>query len=327
MNDDLILRFTTFDGSYDSRVLPHNRKEMEWAELKQLLSEPHKANAKDEVAMISGATFAMENETGWQPAQCKEANEPNPNHPEGLWVGRNRQSVRQYSMLLLDYDDGTHPNWLNNIGDYEWAWYTSWSHSEERFKFRAIFPLAQPVSARYISERKQRLLSIFKCDSSTFDLSRAFYLPATSPANASTFQCGSKQGKLLDLSDLPVDLHQVQQEVEANYANTPATARDIIGMAEMLKHIPPDLEYRDWYRIALALMSTADEGNIDTLKTLWHTWSSGDPRYDEKQTENLWCYIQRNYDPNHPDGVSKGTLIALAKKHGWQPQGKPIDFD
>ena len=281
--------------------------------------------------MIVAATFAdlTEPRSSWQEAGSVWANDNrNPDHPNGLWIGRNRKSVRQYSMLVVDYDDGTHPNYLYNlIGNYEWFWHTSHSHLKDgkTWKFRVYIPLAQPVSAEFIADRAERLKAVFKsCDKSTFATGRAFHTAAAPPERENLFQSCENKGKLLDLTQLPQDIREEPEQ--RNYANVPADKRDIIDLAGMLKHISPDLEHGDWLRVGYALLSVSDENNIEALKELFHTWSSGSERYNENEVERHWNNWCSAFDPNQQGGISKGTLIRMAQAGGWKPT-RSVDFN
>lgn len=58
---------------------------------------------------------------------------------------RNSKGVTELSCLVLDYDDGTDPESASAIWE---SWFhilhTSWSHTDERPRFRLVLPLASP---------------------------------------------------------------------------------------------------------------------------------------------------------------------------------------
>jgi len=113
---------------------------------------------------------------------------------------------------------------------------------------------------------------------------------------------------------VPEDI-DISKVVAADKPNNPRRASlklQAVGLDELqflLEHIPPDLEYPDWFRAIAAIFHEArgsDEGN-----QLAHEWSNGDPRYDFDQVEGIWDSLT----PDHERPATIGTLRKLAGEH------------
>jgi len=76
---------------------------------------------------------------------------------------------------------------------------------------------------------------------------------------------------------------------------------------EILSHISPDVGYHDWCQIGMAIHS---EGMSFAT---WDDWSSRGSTYKPEEMAKKWASFKGS-------GVSIGTLIHLAKEHGWQPK-------
>lgn len=84
----------------------------------------------------------------------------------------------------------------------------------------------------------------------------------------------------------------------------------LVGHGELrhvLRSIPPDLPYPEWYRCLCALHH-ASGGEAHDLA---HAWSAGDPRYRPHQVDAIWDSV----DESHPRPAGMGTLVALAQEH------------
>lgn len=95
---------------------------------------------------------------------------------------RKNADVATLSCLVLDFDDGVHwddliAGWLG----YEWVIHTSYSHTDEKPKWRAIFPLAADVEAADWPDAYARMATALggsHVDPACKDASRMYYLPA-----------------------------------------------------------------------------------------------------------------------------------------------------
>jgi hypothetical protein len=100
---------------------------------------------------------------------------------------RKDEYVEALSCLVLDFDDG--PHWNDFVGEWE-AWtyaiHTTFQHRPEAPRWRAVFPLAQPVTADCWHDVYASLaigLGKGQTDPSCSDRSRMYYLPSH-PAGA-----------------------------------------------------------------------------------------------------------------------------------------------
>ncbi|MWV40119.1 phage/plasmid primase, P4 family [Natrialba sp. INN-245] len=80
---------------------------------------------------------------------------------------------------------------------------------------------------------------------------------------------------------------------------------------EALGHINPDLEYPDWYRLALAVH---DFDSSSQGRSIFESWSQRGNKWD-KQAERTVEHVWNNADSG--SGVTVATLIHNAKQGGW----------
>lgn len=120
---------------------------------------------------------------------------------------RSKEHVQDISLLVLDSDDGTT---LEEIItkcktlNYNFFIYTTHSHTEEKHKFRVVFPLATPIPANiYPLLWKWTAKEFPTIDLSAKDCSRMFYYPAIKTPQ-SPFYAESFDGNLLDWRELPL---------------------------------------------------------------------------------------------------------------------------
>ncbi len=76
-----------------------------------------------------------------------------------------------------------------------------------------------------------------------------------------------------------------------------------------LKHINPDCDYDQWFRILAALHSTGESWAFD----LAESWSSGGSTYKKGEVAKKW----KSFRPE--GGISIATLFKAAKDNGWRP--------
>src|SRR5690606_14611869 len=116
------LAITFFDNRFDKTV--DRQEAMTWEDVVSLLQEHDQRIDKD------GPLFA--------PAKFRDGGE------------RCDADVKELSMLVLDFDDGTPPNTLTPAWErWEYVIYSTHSHMEDgkTQKWRAVFPLAKAVPA------------------------------------------------------------------------------------------------------------------------------------------------------------------------------------
>ena len=77
-----------------------------------------------------------------------------------------------------------------------------------------------------------------------------------------------------------------------------------------LDSISPDCNRDIWIKVGMALHHETD-GSPEGLE-IWREWSSGSDKYDAADTTRQWRSFK------HGGGITGGTLIALAKEHGYR---------
>ena len=84
------------------------------------------------------------------------------------------------------------------------------------------------------------------------------------------------------------------------------------NLLEVLKYInPSDCDYQEWVNVGMALKH--EEYSV----TDWDDWSRTDPRYHTGECEKKWPSFNGSGSP-----VTAGTIVQMAKDHGWQPPSK-----
>lgn len=90
---------------------------------------------------------------------------------------------------------------------------------------------------------------------------------------------------------------------------------DIIEILSCLN--PAQLQYQDWINVGMALKEEGYSADI------WDSWSRADSRYRKGECERKWNSFRGASSP-----VTAGTIVQLAKDHGWKPHhGHELDWD
>ncbi len=130
-------------------------------------------------------------------------------YPEG--AKRAKEAVAAVEALVLDIDDGTHPDNLTSLwNSWEYVVYSTFSHTTDKPKWRAVFPLVAPVPAAEWDATYEKLATYLgdgHADPSCKDASRMFYTPSCQPG-APRFSL-AHVGERLDPAAFP-DLERVR---------------------------------------------------------------------------------------------------------------------
>jgi hypothetical protein len=99
------------------------------------------------------------------------------------------------------------------------------------------------------------------------------------------------------------------REAEGRESLAPAEVPEAEVVAAALRSLPNDCSYDEWVRVGLALYGALGAGG----RGLWEEWSARSAKNDPAVTAKKW--------PTFASGTSigAGTLIWLARQHGWQP--------
>ena len=89
-----------------------------------------------------------------------------------------------------------------------------------------------------------------------------------------------------------------------------------LNLAEIVAAIPNNCSWEDWNKIGMAIF-VASGGSGDGL-VVFDDFSSRSPKYNPHDVQKRWF----NYRGSPPSRIGMGTLVHLARRAGWQPQGK-----
>lgn len=95
-----------------------------------------------------------------------------------------------------------------------------------------------------------------------------------------------------------------------------------IGLDEIIEYIEPSaLNYEEWCQVGMALKHEGYSCSV------WDAWSRRDAgRYHSGECEKKWL----SFNGGSHSPVTGGTIVALAKEHGWSPprqEGTEIGWD
>jgi len=96
---------------------------------------------------------------------------------------------------------------------------------------------------------------------------------------------------------------------------------DNANLIDLLKYIDPALlDYQDWCNVGMALKHEGFPAST------WDDWSKQDSRYKSGECYKKWGSFNGTGTP-----VTGGTIVQLAKDHGWKPAQKDgvrsLDWD
>lgn len=157
--------------------------------------------------------------------------------------GANMDSI---AALQVDYDSGimTIDQFVTDHA-FDYALYTSPSHTDEHEKFRVIIPLAQPLLNAYLGKGKVRnyLLEMFpECDQTTINSFRKQRMPAQ-PMSGCAYRYHINEGARLALDMAEIARLFSVVEAEENIAETVDLSTEIdpfdtpIGQMDTIKEL------------------------------------------------------------------------------------------
>jgi hypothetical protein len=89
-----------------------------------------------------------------------------------------------------------------------------------------------------------------------------------------------------------------------------------IDLAEIVQAITNECGWEDWNRIGMAIFAAS--GGSGQGGIVFDDWSAKSPKYNPYITAERWAHYRRS----PPSRIGIGTLVHLARAHGWRPQAK-----
>ncbi|MEI6188082.1 MAG: PriCT-2 domain-containing protein, partial [Alphaproteobacteria bacterium] len=232
---------------------------------------------------------------------------------------RAKGNVKALSGMVLDFDnteDGSVrlPEFMATLKtlDLVYLYYTTWSHSSVRHRWRLILPFAKTVEVNFWPEAHSRVLKLLGNpvgidEAASRDVARMWIMPCK--ATGQPYEIGYQiSGNFLDPQTLPPSPSPVAKCLTpANPVSEFATMtpRDI---REALEYIDPDTNYDIWLKIGMALQDQFGESGIH----IWDTWSAKGSKYKNlKDLQTHWQSFRSN------TGITIATLLHYAKERGY----------
>jgi putative DNA primase/helicase len=242
--------------------------------------------------------------SAWSPATYKNGE------------ARSNKNVINITMAVIDVDNGTAVEAIQKkLEGYVYLIHSSYSHTADKPKYRAILPLHKPVSANEWPDYWQRINEWLGGinDPATKDASRLYYMPACPLGSTSSFVLENK-GKLLNLNELPelsVDLveYDAQKIGVSTYHHIEGIEPippDALGSVEQLNEMQAKCSFIQWAIAPANQPSVSEplwgamisnqcrfEGGNEAI----HEGSSDHPGYDENATDSK---IERCFSGSAP---------------------------
>ena len=213
----------------------------------------------------------------------------------------------------------------SGIDEYEWCAASSHWHEPQGgvIKYRVvILPDRDLLREEYeaLLEALDERLGGDALDRDAWQWSQAFYLPSCPAENEADAFFVRNQGAPLPVDEFirrgqEIIAAQSVQKPSADLARSlpnasppPRTPENIDRAKSMLTVIDPDIERSEWRQVCWAVMATG----WDCAENIARDWSTAGETFTEKDFAN----VVRDFDPMR--GTGFGTLVHLARKHGWK---------
>lgn len=145
------------------------------------------------------------------------------------------------------------------------------------------------------------------------DGSSAILPPSIHPTTRRRYEWVDPGAPIADAPDWLTELVTREREIERRPLAARPGPRDRFEVAEvrrMLDRLDPNMARDEWFRVGMALHA----GGYDA--ELWDEWSRPGRTYSRRAIEANW----RSFKDG---GVTMGTLVAMAKAAGWEPERRP----
>ena len=236
---------------------------------------------------------------------------------------RNKQNVKALSAMVLDFDntkDGQLklPEFIEQLKQLGliYLYYTTWSHTEAKHRWRLILPFAKAVESNFWLEAHARVLNLLGNpigldETASKDVARMWYMPCIAEGEA--YEVGYEiTGKFLDPHTLPPTAKTTLPVViPSEYSQS--TSEDI---REALNSIDTNCDYNTWLEMGMALHHELGNSGF----AIWNAWSArSSEKYEGIESLNKKCNSFKS-----GGGVKIATLFMHARNAGWQPTPPPL---
>jgi hypothetical protein len=240
---------------------------------------------------------------------------------------RAKENVEALSAIVLDFDntkDGQLklPEFIEQLKQLGliYLYYTTWSHTELRHRWRLILPFAKAIDPNFWPEAHARTINLLGNPigldvAASKDVSKMWIMPCKAEGGA--YEVGYEMaGKFLDPHKLP-QTAKITLPVVISSEYPPTTPENV---RELLSCVSPDCEYNLWLEIGMALHDELGEAGFQ----IWNSWSS---KSIEKY-KGIEALNQKWKSFKSGGGVTIATLFMHARNAGWQPKptANPITY-
>ena len=240
---------------------------------------------------------------------------------------RLKRLAKQRGFIAFDFDGFLTPEKYTKViellNKYRGFGYTTWSHSSEHPRARAIFELNKCITeqeSHAICNVIEREIDKFVgqgsvvFDKSVYMLEQPIYSP---PVNAEIF---SFNGEIVDAELFALlGNSALQAKGSKSIRNINFLSRkpppfespsEIARLKSMLNFIDADCSYLAYRQIVWAILST----NWPSAEDIALNWSLTAP---DRFNQTVFNDLINNFDIDHPDCPSLGSINFLAKEGGW----------
>ncbi len=230
---------------------------------------------------------------------------------------RSKENVETLSAIVLDFDnteDGQLklPEFIEQLKQLGliYLYYTTWSHTQVRHRWRLILPFEKAIAANFWREAHARVLKLLGNPvgldkAASKDMARMWIMPCKAEGGA--YEVGYDiAGKFLAPHTLPQTAKTILPLVIQSefHESTPSDICDALNCIDV------NCEYDLWLRMGMALHHELGNRGF----AIWNTWSSRGKKY--KDAADLRCRWL-GFKSGH--GVTIATLFKHARDAGWQP--------
>jgi predicted P-loop ATPase len=209
-------------------------------------------------------------------------------------VGKRKKTEQEQ---YLSYDTVVNNKWIHKHCLFV---YTTASHTEEHHKFRMVFLLPEPLfDPDDYSEVAKAFNNRLGADPTCNNIDRLFF--GNVNTNAHVFGGVLTHEDIIKIKSGKADEAKATKEYKDSGLNGSISSEMI---AEMLSHVPPVLEYNDWFGIVSAIGNYMPN-DLDTACKLIDDWSP------DSQRGTMWRLKHRG------SKFSIGTLIYHANQNGF----------